>query len=249
MNKRTLSILTTISFILMIVVNLISTFGLFGVTPVKEISDEYTNLLVPMGYTFSVIWTVIYALLLIYTGKELVGKEDKYNINWLFMISNVLNTLWIITFTNGLYLISCITIAGLFVVLYMINSRIKDTNLTKVTFSIYTTWILVASAVNINYYLVSLNFAAFDSVLMKIISVLMIVATTLIVLMNYNNITMKITYIFALTGIAVNHIVALDFAYIDMMIIVGLVIGYTLFTLLSELITNNRKDYMSHEAI
>ena len=101
MNKKTLSIINAVTLCIMLAVNVISTFGLLGVTPVKLVSDKFTNLLVPMGYTFSVIWTVIYAGLLYYTAKELVRKEDKYDIYLLFMFTNVLNVLWIVTFTGG----------------------------------------------------------------------------------------------------------------------------------------------------
>lgn len=239
MNKKTLSIINAVTLVIMLTVNVISTFGLLGVTPVKDISDKYTNLLVPMGYTFSVIWTVIYAGLLYYTATQLVGKEDKYNIGFLFMISNVLNVLWIVTFTAGLYLFSCLVIVGLFIVLFNINNRITDTNLTKIVFSIYTAWILVASAVNISTTIVSIYNVAFDSLLMKLVSILLLLATTIIILANTNNVTMKITYLFALIGIAVNHIVKFNFAYIDMMIVVGIVIAYVLYTLLFELFTKD----------
>ena len=234
MNKKTLSIINAVTFVLMIAVNVISTFGLLGVTPVKDISDKYTNLLVPMGYTFSVIWTVIYAGLLYYTIKELVGKEDKYNINLLFMITNLFNISWIVTFTSGLYLLSCVAIIGLLITLLNINSRITETNLTKVIFSIYTAWILVASIVNITSFVISLNVFAFDSLMMKIFSIVLLLITTIVILMNRSNMAMKLTYLFSLTGIAINHIVKLNSIYMDMMIIVGIVIVYVLYSLISE---------------
>lgn len=247
MNKKTLGIMNAVTFVIMIIVNIISTFGLFGVTPVKNISDEYINLLVPMGYTFSVIWTLIYAGLLYYTIKELVRKEDKYNIYWLYMISNVLNILWIVTFTTRLYLLSSIVIIGLLITLLAIDSRIYDSGLTKIVFSIYTAWILVASTVNLTTYFITLNLFSFDSLLMKIVSVLMIIITTIIILAK-NNITMKITYAFALAGIVANHIVRFNSAYPIMMILVGIVIALVLFTLFTEVLTY-RKGGLQNEAV
>ena len=247
MNKKTLGIMSAVTFAIMIAVNIVSTFGLFGVTPVKDISDEYTNLLVPMGYTFSVIWTLIYAGLLYYTIKELVRKEDKYNISWLFVISNVLNMLWIITFTAGFYLLSSIIIVGLLITLLVIESSIDDMNLTKIIFSVYTAWILVASVVNITTFIITLNLIAFDSLLMKMISVLMIIGITFLILVK-NNATMKITYAFALAGIVANHIVKFNSAYPIMMILVGIVIAFVLFTLFTEMLSNS-KGGLQNEAV
>ena len=249
MNKKKMSIIATVSLGLTLVVNVISTFGLLGVTPVKDISDKFSNLLVPMGYTFSVIWTLIYVGLIIYTVRDLTRKEDKYNISLLFILSNVLNALWIVTYTGGWYLLSTLTIIGLFIVLAMITLSIKDMSIEKIIFSVYTTWILVASAVSILGLLVSLNFTAFDSLLMKVVSVLLIATTLIFVLMNKNNIAMKLTYIFALAGIAANHIFKFHFAYFDMMIIVGIVVAYVLYALFNELFDGSSKEVRPHEAL
>lgn len=249
MNKKTWSIISAVVLVITLAINMISTFGLFGVTPVKEISDRFANLLVPMGYTFSVIWTVIYIGLLYYTIKDLAGKEEKYNFNLLFIISNVLNVLWIVTFTNGMYLMSCFAIVGLFIVLNMINSSIKDMSLTKIIFSIYTTWIAVASTVSITSYLVSLETVAFDSIFMKLISVGLLLGVTIFVLFNKNNIAMKLTYVFALIGIAVNHIIVFNVAYIGMFIIVAAVILFVLYSLLIELLKDGSKGVRPNEAL
>ena len=247
MNKKTLRVMNAVTFVIMIAVNVISTFGLFGVTPVKNISDEYTNLLVPMGYTFSVIWTLIYAGLLYYTMKELVGKEDKYNIAWLVLISNLLNILWILTFTGQMYLLSTLTIVALLITLLAIESKIENTNLTKILFSVYAAWILVASVVNITTYIITLNLIPFNSLLMKIISVLMIVATTIVIVAK-NNMAMKITYIFALAGIVANHIFTFNSAYPVMMILVAFVIACVLFSLFTELLSSTKGE-LHNEAI
>ena len=249
MNKKTLSIIAAVTLGLTLVVNVVSTFGLLGVTPVKDISDKFSNLLVPMGYTFSVIWTLIYVGLIIYTVRDLTRKEDKYNINLLFILTNILNALWIITYTGGWYLLSTLTIIGLFIVLAMITLSIKDMGIEKIIFSVYTTWILVASAVSILGLLVSLNFTAFDSLLMKVVSVLLIATTLIFVLMNRNNIAMKITYVFALAGIAANHIFKFNFAYLDLMIIVGIVVAYVLYALFNELFDGSSKEVRPHEAL
>ena len=249
MNKKKMSIIATVTLGLTLVVNVISTFGLLGVTPVKLVSDKFTNLLVPMGYTFSVIWTVIYAGLLYYTAKELVRKEDKYDIYLLFMFTNVLNVLWIVTFTGGLYFLSVLAILGLLVLLYIITSNITDNNLDKIIFSIYTAWILVASVVSITSFIISLDLVAFDSLIMKLVSILMLVATTIVILINRNNMAMKLTYVFALAGIAANHIFKFNFAYPDMMIVVGIVVAYVLYALFNELFEDSSKEVRPHEAL
>lgn len=242
MNKRNLNIVSAITFIITLVVNAISTIGLFSVTPVKEISDRFTNLLVPMGYTFSVIWSLIYVGLAYYTIKELVGKEDKYDITALYIITNILNVLWIVTYTAEMYLIATLIIIGLFIVLTNILFSIKDNSFEKVLFSVYTTWILIASAVSIISYLTTLNFVPFDSLLMKVTAVILVVTTLVFVQMNKNNIAMKLTYVFALTGILANHAIKFNFAYIDLMIIVSVVILYVIYSLFLELFKNNSEE-------
>ena len=249
MNKKTLSIVSIVTLGLTLVINAISTFGLLGVTPVKEISDKFSNLLVPMGYTFSVIWTLIYAGLIYYTVKDLTRKEDKYGINLALIASNILNALWIVTYTNGYYLVSTIVIVGLFIVLTNILFSIKDNGIDKIIFSVYTTWILIASCVSILGYLVSLNFVPFDSVLMKVISVLLVVTTLMFVLMNKNNVAMKLTYIFALAGIAANHIFKFNFMYLDLMIIVAIAIVCVLYSMFYELFKNNSREVKPYEAL
>ena len=249
MNKKALSIVSLVTFALVLLVNAISAFGLFGVTPVKDISDRLTNLLVPMGYTFSVIWTVIYAGLIYYTVKELVRKEDKYDNGLLFILTNVLNILWIITFTLKMYLISTLIIAALLLALYILTTRIEDNNLDKIIFSVYTAWILVATAVSIESFIVSLGITPFDSAFMKLVTILLTVGTTIVILINKDNLAMKITYIFSLIGILANHVVKFDFAYLDLMVIVAIVAAFVLYSLLYELFKDNSGEVKHSEAI
>ena len=248
MNKKKMSIIATVTLGLTLVVNVISTFGLLGVTPVKDISDKYTNLLVPMGYTFSVIWTVIYAGLLYYTIKELVGKEDKYNINSLLIVSNVLNIIWIITFTYNMFLLSCIDIISLLIVLYTINARIYANDITKNIFSAYTSWVLVASIINTTTFLVSLDTTKYNSIAIKVISLVLLIASAIVIQFYSNNATSKITYVFAISGIVANHVIKFNYLYLDLMITAIIIVFVTLFSIMLDINYNN-KSYYRHGVV
>ena len=243
MNKKTLSIINAVTFVLMIAVNVISTFGLLGVTPVKDISDRYTNLLVPMGYTFSVIWTVIYAGLLYYTIKELVGKEDKYNINALLIVSNILNILWLVTFTYNMFLLSCIVIISLLIVLYTINDRIYKNDLIKNIFATYTSWVLVASIINTTTFLISLDTTRYNSTAIKVISLVLLVASAIVIQFYANNASSKITYVFAISGIVANHVIKFNYLYLDLMVTAIIIVFITLFSIMLDINYNNKSLY------
>ena len=106
MNKRqsqiVLSILNIIGFIGVVIVN-----GLANALPINnkatgELSDQYPNLFVPAGLTFS-IWGIIYILLAIFVVYQLVVtfRKDESGLNpfkkigYLFFISSILNMGWI----------------------------------------------------------------------------------------------------------------------------------------------------------
>ena len=97
-----LSILNVIGFLGTIIVN-----GLANALPINnkttgELSDQYPNLFVPAGLTFS-IWGIIYILLAIFVvyqviitfKKDKVGLDAFKKIGYLFFISSLLNMGWI----------------------------------------------------------------------------------------------------------------------------------------------------------
>lgn len=101
--STSIKILTTVTFIIMIVVNaLANIIPINGVTT-GEVSDAYENLFTPTSITFA-IWGLIYFLLACYTlyqlglfqgGERRIKTELLEKIGIYFSISSIANSIWI----------------------------------------------------------------------------------------------------------------------------------------------------------
>ena len=166
-NKTLIKLLTLVTFIGMVVVN-----GLANILPINgvttgRVSDSYSNLFAPVGITFS-IWGLIYLLLLAYVIYQFIpktlGKDKVINkINIYFIISSVVNSVWIFAWH---YRIIGLTVILMLILLYSLIKISKLTNemvlsfkdklFIKIPFGIYFGWITIASIANITIFLVSL---------------------------------------------------------------------------------------------
>ena len=99
---RFLSILNFIGYLGTVIVNALAVILPINNMTTEELSDQYPNLFVPAGFTFS-IWGVIYVLLGIFVIYYLIiafKKEPPNNsalerIGFLFFISCIANIGWI----------------------------------------------------------------------------------------------------------------------------------------------------------
>ncbi len=132
----------------------------------KEISDKYNvninDHFTPAPFTFS-IWGVIYSLLLYVTfthHQEILFTQTKYgSIFLLFIISSILNALWIQAWGKNLELSATILLLLAFV-LIIITTELNKTGVNKIllyTFGIYTAWAIVASLLNLSTVLINNN--------------------------------------------------------------------------------------------
>ena len=127
----------------------------FGSTHIKEISDYYNLSVSPAPYTFS-IWGLIYSALLYTTFKyhadiNTITTPFGSIIN-LFIISSILNALWIQTWTNKNIIVSSLLLLLLASVLiiityYLAKSSVNNTLI--ITFGIYAAWAFIASLLNL----------------------------------------------------------------------------------------------------
>lgn len=171
MNKMKQAWVNLLFFVITLVINTLGATGRINGMTQKDISDRYLTLITPAPSTFS-IWSIIYSLLLASLIVMIVKKEDSYyqqalgQISGLFMISCVLNMLWIITFSFVLVEISVIFIAGFVVVLTMICRKLLDIEegrhwLLPVCFGLYAGWLFIATVVNVAAALVKLQWTGF----------------------------------------------------------------------------------------
>ncbi len=179
---------------------------------IKQISDKYNfnsqNNITPAPFTFS-IWGFIYSLL-IYTTfihhREILNTQTPYgSIFTLFIISSILNALWIQVWGKSLELSATILIL-LASILILITSELNKANVNKIliyTFGIYTAWAIVASLINLST--LFSNKKILDSKTIKIIVLIILtILPFLLKLFGNAKIPMLITIIWASFGIIMN---------------------------------------------
>jgi len=175
--KLFLSILNLLGFLGMVIVN-----GLANALPINnkttgELSDQYPNLFVPEGFTFS-IWGLIYILLAIFAIYQLiiVIRKDTHessfieSIGLLFFGSSVANIGWIFAWHYEivpLSLVLMLLLLGCLIAIYLRLDIGKSTSpktekyLVHLPFSVYLGWITIATIANVTALLVDINWNTF----------------------------------------------------------------------------------------
>src|SRR5665213_1484673 len=172
--KKILQIANGVALIATIIINYLSNTGVFNGNTMKTVSDKYHNYFTPASYAFA-IWGVIYLGLLgfvIYTGRSLFKKtgSDGENvveeIGWWFVISCVVNSLWVIAWLYDATGISVILMSILLISLFKIitNNRmeldfhpLKKYLLIFWPFAFYSGWITVAIIADVAAWLTKIN--------------------------------------------------------------------------------------------
>ena len=193
--KLILQILNLITLILTVLINYLAALIPLGLGNTGEISDLYPNLFVPAGITFS-IWAVIYLFLGIFVVYQFrdTFKQEKVEmpflerISYIFIISNIANTIWILFWHYGLIYLSIIAMIIILLSLIWIYLRLeigktqvatKEKWFVHIPFSIYLGWITVATIANVTAVLVSAGVESFG-LLAEIFTILVISVAVLI---------------------------------------------------------------------
>jgi hypothetical protein len=180
MNKSRLlllSLLNLVGFLGTVTVN-----GLANALPINnkttgELSDQYPNLFVPAGLTFS-IWGLIYILLAIFViyslvvalRKETAESSFIRHIGVLFFISCLANIGWIFAWHYEVVPLSMaimLILLGTLLAIYLrlrigkSDSTTTEKYLVHLPFSIYLGWITIATIANVTALLVDINWNAF----------------------------------------------------------------------------------------
>lgn len=175
-----------------------------------ELSDVYPNLFVPAGITFS-IWGIIYLLLAGFLIIQFTssGNVAASSIGWLFIITCLFNSFWIICWHYEKLPLSLIVMAGLLVTLIYINILLKDLpfNMIKAAFGIYLGWICIATIANVTALLVNYKWGGFG-VPEEIWTIIMISSGALIAcltILNLMNPFLGLSVIWAFAGIIIKR--------------------------------------------
>ena len=234
-----LAILNIIGFLGTVVVN-----GLSNALPLNgktagELSDQYPNLFVPSGLTFS-IWGVIYILLAIFViyGLVVAAKNNTVRslfiekIGVLFFVSCLANMGWIfawhyefVPLSLVLMLILLATLIAMYLKLQIGKSdapRIEK-YLVHLPFSIYLGWITIATIANVTALLVYLNWNAFGlgEPFWAVAVIIVGIGITLSVLLTRNDIFYCLVVDWALLGILLKRLA--DSTHVQSVIVVTIV--------------------------
>ena len=162
MNRLALLLANTLTFLGTLYVNYIYSSGSGSGQSVGEVSDQYSTMITPAGYAFS-IWGLIYLLLLGFVVNQWLEyfkgwKDESLSKSGIwFTLANVFNGLWIVVWTIEQIGLSVLVI---FLLLFCLIQLVLRLGLEmwdapkRVIFlvwwpiCIYTGWLVLASVVN-----------------------------------------------------------------------------------------------------
>ena len=248
MNKSRLpflSILNVLGFLGVVIVNALAVTLPLNNKTTGELSDQYPNLFVPAGLTFS-IWGVIYILLAIFViyGLVVAIRKDSEkssfieNIGIHFLISCLANIGWIFAWHYeilALSLVLMLILLGSLITIYL-KLRIGKSDSTRtekyvvhLPFSIYLGWITIATIANVTALLVDINWNTFglSEPFWAIAVIIVGIAITLSVLFTRKDIFYCLVVDWALLGILLKRLA--DSTPVQSVIVVSIV-GMALIT-------------------
>jgi benzodiazapine receptor len=218
MKNRNLAVfLNIVTFVITLIVNYLSVnLPLNNLTP-QQISDSFDIYFVPAGYVFS-IWGLIYlGLLAFLVFQALPAQRDDNNLKkidkW-FVISNLANALWLVSFHYLQFVLALFFMLVLLVSLIKIYLGLKIDRkagslfwvlAVEIPFSIYLGWITVATIANASQVLYFLKWDGFG-IAPEIWFVIMVIAAVVIsIFMSFTrrNIPYVLVLVWAFAGIAV----------------------------------------------
>jgi len=209
-----------VAFVLTIVVNsLAGSTTIIGGRNTAQVSNANPTLITPAGYVFS-IWGIIYILLGVFVVYQALpsqqGKDYQKEIRWLFVLSSLINIVWLFLWQFEYLILSVVLIFLLLATLILIYLRLgvgkskvalREKLAVHLPFSVYLGWITVASIANVAATLVSLNWGGFgvssETWAAVVIAVALII--TVLMLVTRKDVAYALVIIWALVGIGVNH--------------------------------------------
>ena len=165
LSRLPLAIVNLFGFLVVVVVNVLATTIPLGGKTTGQLSDQYPNLFVPSGLTFS-IWGVIYILLGIYAVYGIVHSVRKLEptnnfmerIGILFIVTCAANAGWILAWQYEILPLSLAFMLILLVTLIAIYNRLNvgrskaapaEKYMVHLPMSVYFGWISIATIANV----------------------------------------------------------------------------------------------------
>jgi hypothetical protein len=246
MGKRglqiTLSILNILGFLCVIMVNALANALPINNKTTGALSDQYPNLFVPAGLTFS-IWGLIYVLLAVFVVYSMIQalKADRSSfidrIGILFFLTCIANIGWIFAWHYEIVPLSIILMILLLACLIAIYQRLsigrsnasnQDKYLVHLPFSVYLGWITVATIANATALLVNANWNTFGlgEQFWTVCVIIVAIIIALIMIFQRKDIFYGMVVVWALTGILIKRLAVDPTPYYSILItvIAGLII-------------------------
>jgi benzodiazapine receptor len=208
------------AFVLTVIVNsLAGSTTLLGGVNTAQISDSNPTLITPAGYVFS-IWGIIYFLLGVFVIFQALPnqreKEYTKKIGWLFVLSSIINIIWLFLWQYEFLSLSVVLMFLLLATLLSIYLRLgigkssvtlREKIVVHLPFSVYLGWITIASIANVSVTLVSANWNGFgiDAEIWAALIIIVALVITLLVLFTRRDIAYSLVIIWALIGIALKQ--------------------------------------------
>lgn len=223
MKNMFIKICALISYLAMVVVNFLANSLPINNRSTGEISDLYSNLFAPSGFTFS-IWGLIYILLagyLLYQFLTFLKKRDESKeillkrVNLFFIASSIANILWIFSWHYDLIGLSVVIMILLLIFLIKISNILSieklkslDRYFVVIAFNIYFAWITIATIANITVFLKSIGWSGFgiNDFMWTSIILLLGVLIGMLRMLKDEEISYGLVLIWAYFGILVKHI-------------------------------------------
>jgi len=221
---RFLCVLNFVGYVATVVVNLLANILPINGKTTGELSDQYPNLFVPAGFSFS-IWGVIYVLLGIFVVYHLVLALKRNTVNSftverlgvLFFITCIANIGWIFAWHYEILPLSVsmiLVLLGCLIAIYLrVDIGKSDATKTEkyvghVPFSVYLGWITVATIANFTALLVYMNWGAFglSEQFWAVAVIIVALVITLLILILRRDIFYSLVVDWALFGILMKRL-------------------------------------------
>lgn len=172
--KIILDVLLAVSFIGMLLVNILAeALPINGLTS-AQISDKFDNFFRPAGFTFF-IWWAIYALQVLYIlyvfgviKKPCLSDNTRDVVSIFTIVLNVFNIGWVFAWHYEQIFISLLIIILMLVALILVSKILRKRMLAGlcklfiyVPFLVYLAWVTIATVGNFSSWLVAIGFAGF----------------------------------------------------------------------------------------
>jgi hypothetical protein len=224
LSQKFLAILNLVAYLGVVIVNALANALPINNKTTAQLSDQYPNLFVPAGLTFS-IWGVIYILLAIFVIYQLIvafrndemGLSPYRRIGYWFLLSSILNMGWIFAWQYEIVSLSLaimLLLLGCLLVIYLKLGVGKEgftgreKYLVHLPFSVYLGWITIATIANVTAFLVNINWNRFglSDQVWAVVVIAVGIAITLSVLLRRQDIFYALVVDWAILGILLKRL-------------------------------------------